>query len=84
VTLPDYFEALTKATGRNIQLTPTAQCATVPWATPISAGAFTINAPAGTPVDWLVKAERQQIVNGYDVLEFAPVYDAVAFGPQLP
>lgn len=73
VTLPAYFEKLTKTTGRNVQLTPVGgPCLTVPWATRISEGKFTINAPAGTSINWLVKAERHQIdpADGTDVLAF--------------
>lgn len=89
VTLPAYFEALTKTTGRNIQLTPTGPTSTPPWASPITAGTFTIHAPAGTPVDWLVKAERQQVVNGADVLAFeaeqaAPATQTAPAVPAAP
>lgn len=71
VVLPAYFEALTKPTGRNIQLTPVGgPCQSVPWATAISNGKFTVNGPAGTKLNWLVKAERQQVVNGADILGF--------------
>lgn len=84
VELPAYFEALTKATGRNIQLTPAAQCSTTPWAGPIANGRFTVNAPAGTKVYWLVKAERQHVVDGHDDLAFPAEQDKLIIGPRLP
>lgn len=84
VSLPGYFEALTKAAGRNVQLTATAACETTPWASPIIDGRFTINAQAGATIHWLVKAERQHIVDGYDELSFAAEQDKLIIGPQLP
>lgn len=84
VTLPSYFEALTKAANRNVQLTPTAACASVPWASAITSGKFTITAPPGVKFHWLVKAERQQIVDGYDTLSFPAEQDKPLIGPQLP
>ncbi|QAY16131.1 hypothetical protein SEA_SONALI_19 [Arthrobacter phage Sonali] len=59
VELPGYFEALTYAEGRNIQLTPIGR-ATVPVsADRITDGAFTIYGAPGQEVDWLVKAVRR-------------------------
>lgn len=70
VTLPDYFEALTKATGRNIQLTPIGSAAAQVSADRIVDGSFAIYGAPGQEVDWLVKAERQRIVDGHDELAF--------------
>jgi hypothetical protein len=52
VVLPTYFEALTKSTGRTVQLTATAECETTPWTTPVVDGKFTIHAPAGVEIHW--------------------------------
>lgn len=84
VELPSYFEALTKPGGRNIQLTATEACDMAPWASPVIDGKFTINAPAGVALHWLVKAERQQVVDGHDVLSFPAEQDKMLIGPQLP
>lgn len=81
VVLPMYFEALTKTARRNIQLTPTAACS--PWVSDIVDGEFTIHAPAGTRVHWLVKAEREQLIDGHDVLSFPAEQDKALVGPQL-
>jgi hypothetical protein len=83
-TLPSYFEALTKATGRNIQLTPIGRTTVQVSADRISGGKLTIYGAAGQAVDWLVKAERQRIVDGYDELSFPVEQDKVLIGPQLP
>lgn len=82
VELPRYFEALTKPARRNIQLTPNTGCS--PWVSDIVDGQFTIHAPAGTKVHWLVKAERHQVVDGHDVLAFPAEMDKPLVGPQLP
>lgn len=84
VELPTYFEALTKLAGRNIQLTPASQCAAAPWAGAITNGRFTVNASAGTKVYWLVKAERQHVVDGHDDLAFPAEQDKLIIGPRLP
>lgn len=84
VTLPDYFEALTKTSGRNVQLTATGPCATVPWASTITSGQFTISAPSGVNINWLVKAERQRIIDGHDNLAFPVEQDKLIVGPLLP
>lgn len=68
--LPSYFEALTKATGRNIQLTPIGRATAQVSADRIVDGAFTIYGAPGQGVDWLVKAERHQFENGVDLLAF--------------
>lgn len=83
-TLPSYFEALTKATGRNIQLTPIGRTTVQVSADRISDGAFTIYGAPGQEVDWLVKAERQCIVDGYDELSFPAEQYKQLIGPQLP
>jgi hypothetical protein len=83
-TLPSYFEALTKATGRNIQLTPIGRTTVQVSADRISGGKLTIYGAAGQAVDWLVKAERQWVVDGYDELSFPAEQDKVLIGPQLP
>ncbi|WP_427174473.1 hypothetical protein [Arthrobacter sp. 92] len=72
VTLPTYFEALTKPTGRAILLTPEGPTPAQLSYEPIAAGAFTVHGPAWQSFSWLVKAVRQQIVNGTDVLAFQP------------
>jgi hypothetical protein len=82
--LPTYFEALTKATGRNIQLTPIGRTTAQVSADRISGGAFVIYGAPGQEVDWLVKAERQRIVDGYDELSFPVELDKQLIGPQLP
>lgn len=81
--LPSYFEALTKATGRNIQLTPIGRTTVQVSADRVVAGAFVIYGAPGQEVDWLVKAERQKVVNGYDELSFPPELDKQLIGPQL-
>jgi hypothetical protein len=83
-TLPTYFEALTKSTGRNIQLTPIGRTTVQVSADRISGGKLTIYGAAGQAVDWLVKAERQWVVDGYDELSFPAEQDKVLIGPQLP
>lgn len=70
VTLPGYFEALTKTEGRNIQLTAIGRATQQVSADRIVDGAFTIYGAPGQEVDWLVKAERHQIVDGVDKLAF--------------
>jgi hypothetical protein len=57
VTLPAYFEALTKPGNRVVQLTPIAAPASLAYER-IVAGAFKVNGPPGTPFSWVVKAER--------------------------
>lgn len=84
VELPGYFESLTKSAGRNIQLTPAGPCTTPPWAGAIADGRFTVNAPAGATIYWLVKAERQRIIDGHDDLAFPAEQDKPLVGPQLP
>lgn len=83
-TLPAYFEALTKTTGRNIQLTPIGRTAVQVSADPIVDGSFTVYGAPGQEVGWLVKAERQQIVDGYDELSFPVEQYKALIGPQLP
>jgi hypothetical protein len=55
VKLPDYFEALVKAGGRETLVTP--RGATVDW-TDIVDGTFTVSGTEGVKFSWLVKAER--------------------------
>lgn len=83
-TLPGYFEALTSATGRNIQLTPIGRATVQVSADRIVDGAFVVYGAPGQEVDWLVKAARQRIVDGYDELSFPVEIDKVLIGPQLP
>lgn len=82
-TLPGYFEALTKPTDRNIQLTPIGRTAAQVSADRITGGAFTIYGAPGQEVDWIVKAERQRVVDGYDELSFPAEQDKPLIGPQL-
>lgn len=84
VNLPSYFEALTKTTGRNIQLTPIWRTNVQVYADRIVGGAFTIHGAPGQEVDWLVKAERQRVVDGYDELSFPAEQDKPLIGPHLP
>jgi hypothetical protein len=83
-TLPSYFEALTKSTGRNIQLTPIGRTTVQVSADRVSGGTFTIYGAPGQVVDWLVKAERQRIVDGHDELSFPAEQYKQLIGPQLP
>jgi len=57
VTLPAYFEALTKPDNRIVQLTAQGAPTSLAY-DPIVAGAFTVRGVSGTPFSWLVKAER--------------------------
>lgn len=57
VKLPRYFEALTKASNRNVQLTPIDHPAALA-ASRIVGGEFTVTGPPGAEFTWLVKAER--------------------------
>lgn len=57
VTLPAYFEKLTKPGNRIVQLTAQKAPASLAYQ-PIVNGAFSVVGPSGTPFAWLVKAER--------------------------
>ncbi len=57
VTLPAYFEALTKPDNRVVLLTAQGAPTSLAY-DPITAGAFTVRGVSGTPFSWLVKAER--------------------------
>ncbi|WP_284990872.1 MULTISPECIES: hypothetical protein [unclassified Arthrobacter] len=58
VALPDYFEALTYAENRNVQVTAIGRASVPVSADRISAGSFTVYGAAGQEVDWMVKAVR--------------------------
>jgi hypothetical protein len=62
VELPAYFEALTEAEGRTVQLTPVGELCMVA-ASPVTDGRFTVkcSGPSGTRVQWLVKATRADV-----------------------
>jgi hypothetical protein len=80
VELPRYFEALCRAEGRSVQITPrvddAARAPAVLGATPVRNGAFTVVAGTGTDQDqgfyWEVKAVR----NDLDELEVEPMRGA--------
>ena len=57
VTLPAYFEALTKPGNRVVQLTAIDAPASLAYGR-IAGGAFTVTGPPGTAFSWVVKAER--------------------------
>src|SRR5690606_3505161 len=67
VELPSYFESLTLAENRQVQLTPVDELCMVA-ASRIEDGRFTIkcSGPDGTKVAWLVKAERRDAA-GFEV-----------------
>lgn len=66
VTLPPYFEPLTRDEGRAILVTPVNASVAVT-TTPITDGHFTISAEPGTLVYWLVKAVRGDRESGFEV-----------------
>lgn len=72
VTLPDYFEALTKQSGRNVQITPIGRVTVPASADRIAEGKFTAYGQPGAAFCWHVKAERHHIIDGADVLAFEP------------
>lgn len=85
VGLPDYFEALTKAEGRNVQLTAVGGPAGALGASRVVGGSFTVYGESGQVVDWLVKAIRQQLnEDGLDTLEFEAVHPSPQQGPPTP
>lgn len=57
VKLPEYFEALTKKTNRNVSLTAIGLPADL-GASRVVNGVFTVTGPAGAEFFWTVKAER--------------------------
>jgi hypothetical protein len=86
VKLPDYFEALTAATDRSVQLTPIAKADKSP-VQPLSAarpvaGSFMVVGEPGQEFWWEVKAIRADI----EPLEVEPTKKAMArkFDPQPP
>jgi hypothetical protein len=75
VTLPEYFEALTKKTHRAVTLDPIDSRSTTGHSRIVD-GCFTVLADPGTEVDWVVKADRVSLdFDGNDTL----AYDAVSY-----
>lgn len=83
VTLPGYFEALTQQEDRAVILTP--QGTPQPLAyEPITDGSFTVTGAPNSPFSWLVKAVRQQLVNGTDGLAFEAEQDQALAAASRP
>lgn len=67
VDLPDYFEALTAADHRGVQVTP--YDIPVPLAASrVTGGQFTVAGPAGVAFSWLVKARRGDAAGQFETV----------------
>ena len=74
IELPDYFEALTKGSGRTVFLTALSKNAEL-WHEGVKYGKVVVHGTPGAKFDWLVKAIRQQVRDGVDTLDFDVEYD---------
>jgi hypothetical protein len=81
VTLPAYFEALTKPGNRIVQLTAQHAPASLAY-DPITGGAFTVRGVSGTPFSWLVKAERASQPGDWPI-DFPAEAPGVVPGPPV-
>lgn len=81
VTLPSYFEALTKPGNRIVQLTAMSAPASLAYE-PIANGAFIVHGPPGTPFSWLVKAERASQPGDWPI-DFTAEEAGVVLGPPV-